>query len=386
MSRLGEIERLVEAAALGRLGRREFLRRALALGLGATTAGILLDACGRSGDSGDLDGERPGGDASGDPDVPDEIEDRLAIYNWSDYVAEDTIPGFEEEYGVQVTYDTYESNEEMLSKLQAGAAGYDVVFPTGYIIEAMIAGGLLAPIRRELLTNWSNLSPIFLDPPFDPGNAHSVPYLWGMTGLAWRTDRVEAPPTSWGVFHDDRWDGKTTMLDDARDVIAAFLKLNGFSINSTVPAELEVAKRDAIEAGRHIRAFVSAPVKGQLVAGDVWIAQLWDGDTRQAAAEEPAIAFALPREGAPIYADAMVIPRSAPHKRAAHAFMDYVLRPDVAAAISDATGYGTANAAARPQSPRPYPSDEELSRLEFARDLGEGTRLWDRVWTEIKSS
>ena len=319
-------------------------------------------------------------------DIPDEIEDRLAIYNWSDYVAEDTIPGFEEEYGVEVTYDTYESNEEMLAKLQAGAAGYDVVFPTGYIIEAMIAGRLLAPIRRELLSNWSNLSPIFLDPPFDPGNTHSVPYLWGVTGVAWRTDRIETAPDTWAVFHDDRWNGKMTLLDDSRDVIAAFLKLNGFSINSTVPGELEAAKRDAIEAGEHIRAFVSAPVKGQLVSGDVWIAQLWDGDTRQAAVEEPAIAFALPREGAPIYADAMVIPHSAPHKRAAHAFMDYVLRPDVAAAISDATGYGTANAAALPRNPKPYPSTEELARLEFMRDLGEGTRLWDRIWTEIKSS
>lgn len=381
MRRLEQIESLLRAAPSGELERREFLRRALAAGVGATTAGMLLQACG-----GDGGGEQRGADATGGPDVPDRIEDRLAIYNWSDYVAEDTIPGFEEEYGVEVTYDTYESNEEMLAKLQAGAAGYDVVFPTGYIIEAMIAGGLLAPIRRDLLTNWGNLSPIFLDPPFDPGNAHSVPYLWGMTGVAWRTDRLEAPPESWAVFHDERWDGKMTMLDDARDVIAAFLRLNGFSVNSTAPAELEAAERDAIEAAEHIRAFVSAPVKGQLVSGDVWIAQLWDGDTRQAASEEPAIAFALPREGAPIYADAMVIPRSAPHKRAAHAFMDYILRPHVAAAISDATGYGTANAAAQPRNPKPYPSTEELTRLEFARDLGEGTRLWDRIWTEIRSA
>lgn len=380
MNRLREIESLAAGLASGSLDRREFLRRALAAGIGATTAALLLQACG--GDGGD--GSR-GAEADG-TEIPDRIEDRLAIYNWSDYVAEDTIPGFEEEYGVEVTYDTYESNEEMLAKLQAGAAGYDVVFPTGYIIEAMIGGGLLAPIRRELLTNWDNLSPIFLDPPFDPGNAHSVPYLWGVTGIAWRTDRVEAPPASWGVFHDARWDGKMTLLDDARDVIAAFLKLNGFSINSTLPAELEAAKRDAIEAGTHVRAYVSAPVKGQLVSGDVWIAQLWDGDTRQAAAEEPAVAFAMAGEGAPIYADAMVIPRSAPHKRAAHAFMDYVLRPDVAAAISDATGYGTANAAARPSQPKPYPSADELARLEFARDLGEGTRLWDRIWTEIKAS
>jgi len=190
-----KIEAVIAELTSGGIDRREFLRRALAAGLGATTAGLLLDACGGSQDSGDPGGDRAGDGASGGADVPDVIEDRLAIYNWSDYVAEGTIPGFEEEFGVEVTYDTYESNEEMLAKLQAGAAGYDVVFPTGYIIEAMIAGGLLAPIRRELLTNWGNLSPIFLDPPFDPGNVHSVPYLWGMTGVAWRTDRQAA--TAW---------------------------------------------------------------------------------------------------------------------------------------------------------------------------------------------
>jgi spermidine/putrescine transport system substrate-binding protein len=380
MSQIRELERLIAALESGSVGRREFLARALAAGLGATSAGLLLQACGE----GRTDASSTG--ASDGTTVSDAIEDRLAIYNWSDYVADDTISGFEEEYGVEVTYDTYESNEEMLARLQAGASGYDVVFPTGYIIEAMIASDLLAPVRRDLLTNWPNLSPIFLDPPFDPGNVHSVPYLWGLTGIAWRTDRLDSAPDSWTTFQDSRWDGKMTLLDDSRDVIAAFLKLNGFSLNSIVPAELKAAKLDAIEAGRHIRAFVSAPVKGQLISGDVWIAQLWDGDTRQAAAEDSAIAFALPREGSAIYADAMVIPTSAPHKRAAHAFLDYVLRPDVSAAISDATGYGTANAAARPQNPKPYPTAEELSRLEFARDLGEGTRLWDRVWTEIKSA
>jgi spermidine/putrescine transport system substrate-binding protein len=380
VSRISEIEYLVVQLGTGELGRREFFARALAAGLGATSAGLLLQACGEGRTNASSTGA---GDGTA---VSDPIEDRLAIYNWSDYVADDTISGFEEEYGVEVTYDTYESNEEMLARLQAGASGYDVVFPTGYIIEAMIASDLLAPVRRDLLTNWPNLSPIFLDPPFDPGNVHSVPYLWGLTGIAWRTDRLDSAPDSWTTFQDSRWDGKMTLLDDSRDVIAAFLKLNGFSLNSIVPAELKAAKLDAIEAGRHIRAFVSAPVKGQLISGDVWIAQLWDGDTRQAAAEDSAIAFALPREGSAIYADAMVIPRSAPHKRAAHAFLDYVLRPEVSAAISDATGYGTANAAARPRNPKPYPTAEELSRLEFARDLGEGTRLWDRVWTEIKSA
>jgi spermidine/putrescine transport system substrate-binding protein len=196
VSRPEGIKQLAEQLEAGELGRREFLARVLAAGFGATSAGLLLQAC----SDGRTDGPSSGaGDGTA---VSDSIEDRLAIYNWSDYVADDTISGFEEEYGVEVTYDTYESNEEMLARLQAGASGYDVVFPTGYIIEAMIASDLLAPIHRDLLTNWGNLSPIFLDPPFDRGNVHSVPYLWGLTGVAWRTDRLDSAPDSWTTFQD----------------------------------------------------------------------------------------------------------------------------------------------------------------------------------------
>jgi spermidine/putrescine transport system substrate-binding protein len=230
---------------------------------------------------------------------------------------------------------------------------------------------------------------LFQELPFDPGNRHGIPWQWGMTGVAYRRDLVPTP-TSWRQFVEGgaALEGRCTMLDDAREVLGAMLRMRGRSLNSTDPAELEQAKRDAIEAKRHLAAFVSAPVKGPLVTGDIRVAQLYSGDARQARAEEPAIDFVVPSEGSTIFVDQMVLLAGAPHPAAAHAFLDFVLRPDVAAGISEATGFGTPceAALALQRDPVPYPSAEELARLEYPVDLGQHTALWDRLWTEIKAA
>jgi spermidine/putrescine transport system substrate-binding protein len=154
-----------------------------------------------------------------------------------------------------------------------------------------------------------------------------------------------------------------------------------------VPAELTMARADAIAVKPNLRAYLSGPVKGQLVSGDVVVAQLWSGDTRQAQLEEPRVAYTIPREGSEIFLDYLAVPRSAPHRRAAHAFLNYVLRPDVAAEIAEATGYGPANSAAIGQMQHPVapPDATLLARLEYQRDLGAATDLWDRLWTEVKA-
>lgn len=370
------LEDLGEELRRGRLDRRAFVRAGFRAGASLGALGLVLEACGRKG--------RPAA-AAGDLGP---LEDRLNLYIWSDYLAHDTVSGFEREFGVRVVVDTYESNEDMVAKLLAGATGYDLVVPSSYVLAVLVANDLLAPLDRRYLTHWGNVAPLFRNPTWDPGNLHAVPYQWGMTGIAWRTDRVERAPDSWGVFLDPAQAGKMTMLDDPRDVIGSFLRYRGHSINSVDPGELAQARADAIAAKANLRAFISATVKGQLVTGDVWIAQLWNGDAAQAGAEQPAIRFALPREGSTIWVDSLVMPRSAQHPRAAHEFMNYVLRPEVAAKIADQTGYGTANQAALPLTAAKlsYPSAEELARLEYQRDLGRDTALWDRVWTEIKSA
>jgi spermidine/putrescine transport system substrate-binding protein len=298
------------------------------------------------------------------------------------------VPNFEQEFGVKVSYDTYESNEEMVAKLQAGATGYDIVVPSGYIIPVMVATDLVSPVNKRYVSNFRNVSPIFQDLPTDPGNQHTVPWQWGTTGVAYRMDRVKTPVDSWAVFHDKQFAKKMTMMDDGREVIGSQLRYRGHSLNSTDKAQLAQAKADCIDAKMNLRAYLSAPVKAQLISGDVFIAQLWNGDTMQAKAEQPNLAYAIPKEGAAIWGDAMVIPKSAPNKRAAHEWMNYILRPEVGARLSEATGYGTPNAAAAKvmKDPVPYPSEQELQRLEYQLDLGRDTEVWDRIWTEIKSA
>lgn len=324
-----------------------------------------------------------------DPAAPlGDIESRLAIYNWSDYIAPGTVPGFEREFGARVSYDTYESNEELLAKLQAGAAGYDLVVPSSYLLPALRASGLIAPLRAAFLTNAANIAPIFRNPPYDPAAAFTVPWQWGVTGIAWRQDLVAAPPTGWGVFLDPRWKNRMTMMDDGREVLGAMLKLRGRPLNDADAASLATAQADAIRAKANLRAYKSATVKADLLAGDVWIAQMWNGDAAQAAAENPRIGFMVPAEGSAIWTDAFVMLKHAPHPRAAHEFLNYALRGDVAAAVADATGYGSPNAAALALQRRPvaFPTEAEMSRLEYFADLGAATERWDRAWTEIKSA
>jgi spermidine/putrescine transport system substrate-binding protein len=360
------------------ISRRRFVRRTAELGV-AVAAGGALAACTRK--------EAPQGGAAGTPALGP-MEKELAVYNWSDYIAPDTVSGFEREFGVKVTYDTYESNEELLAKLQSGAHGYDVVVPTSYLVLAMQASHLLMPLHRDRLPNFTNIDPTFVNPSWDPGNAYTVPYHWGYTGIAYRRDRVPEIDASQAVWSDPRWRRKMTMMDDVREVLGAMLLWRGHSPNSVDPQELAAARDDAIRAKPNLRAYKSAPVKADLIAGDVWVAQLWNGDATQAMVEQPAIAFAFPREGSQIWADSLAILADAPHPTAAHAFLNYILRPEIGAAIANTTGYGTANraAAALQPHPIPYPSADELQRLEYQMDLGSHTAEWDRLWTEIKSA
>lgn len=377
MSKRMETEQLVEGLVAGGVSRREFVTRATALGLSLSTISLVLTACGKK--------EAPA--LAAGADLP-ELEKELNIYSWSDYIAEDTIPNFEKEFGVKVTYDTYESNEEMVAKLQAGASGYDIVVPSNYIVPVMTALNLVFPTNKKYIPNLANLAPTFADPVFDPGLTYSVPYQWGTTGFAYRTDKITTPPDSWAIFQDSKYKGKMTQMDDMRDVVGSWLRFKGHSLNSIDPAELAEAKADALIAKKNLKAYISAPVKGQLISGDVWIAQLWNGDTTQAKSEQPALGYVLPKEGCNIWTDSLMVTAGAQHKRAAHEFINYILRPDVGASVSNFTGYGSPNieALAKMATPIPYPTAEEFQRLEFYKDLGVNGQLWDQIWTEIKSS
>lgn len=318
---------------------------------------------------------------------------RLNVFNWSDYVAPETIPAFEAEFGVRVRYATYESGEEMLAKVLSGNSGWDVVFPSNSLVEPMREQGLLAPLRHAWLANLDNLDEEFRRPSWDPNLDWCVPYMWGGTGIAYRRE-VTPPPTGWASLWEERLRGRLTMLDDPAEVLGACLKKLGWSVNSVDPVELRRAGQEARAQKALLRAYVNAEVRDQLVAGDVLAAQLWATTSLQAIEESAALAFVWPEEGFALYADNAAILRESERVELAHRFVDYLLRPEVAAAAAKATKTATTNAKARALLPESfrwnatlYPPPEVLRRGEwFAALPAAAQRLRDRIWTEIRSA
>ena len=314
---------------------------------------------------------------------------RLNVYNWSDYVAPETIPNFERETGIEVRYGTYENVQEMLAQVMSGNSGWDVVFPSSDFIQPMRQMGLLAPLRDDRLPNLDHLDTEFRKPPWDPEIQYSVPYMWGVTGVAYQSN-LNPPIARWRDLWDPRLAGKITMLDDVSDAFGAALKMLGYSINSADPSELHKAQAALIEQKRLLRAYVNAEVRDQLAAGDVAAAQAWAVTAAQAIQAAPGkLAFAFPQEGFARFADTMAILRESRRRDAAHRFINYMLRPEVAEQIVLAEQTATANGKSRALRDNHvlYPPPEILARGEWLEPQSAANqRLRDRLWTEIKSA
>ncbi len=315
------------------------------------------------------------------------------IYCWSDYIAPDTIAGFERETAIRVNYETFESQEEMLAKVLAGGAAWDVVFPGNTLVGPLVRRGLLQPLDHGRLPNLAHLEERFRDPPWDRGNRYTVTYMWGLTGFAYNAKALKKTLVTWEDLWDPALRGKLTMLDDPSEVLGACLKKLGFSLNSENPRELEAARAEAIRQKPLVRAYINAEVKPQLIAGDVWAAQLWNGDAYQAIAENPELRYCLPAHGFALFADSAAILSNARNKDAAYRWIDYVLRPEVSASIARATYFATPSAGAAAlldpalrANTDLYPSREQLWRAEWFGEISsDGQALRDRIWTEIKA-
>ncbi len=318
---------------------------------------------------------------------------RLNVYNWSNYVAPDTIANFERECGVRVRYATYESNEEMLAKVLGGNSGWDVVFPTHNRIAPMRQYGLLAPLYHARLTNLPNLEARFQTPPWDPHLEHCVPYMWGATGIAYNGS-VTPAPAAWADLWEARLKGRLTMLDDPEEVLGACLLKLRLSYNSTGGDHLRRAEQEAIAQKPLLRAYLNAEYRDQMVAGDILVAHSWATTAQQAIDAAPQLAFAYPAEGFPLYCDNAVLLRESGRAELAHAFINYLLRAPVAAAIVETSRTATANAAAQALLPDAlrrnttlFPSAGTLARGQWIGTMPAATqRLRDRIWTEIKSA
>jgi spermidine/putrescine transport system substrate-binding protein len=306
---------------------------------------------------------------------------RLNVYNWSSYIAPETVPNFEKLSGARVRYAVYESNEEMLAKVITGNSGWDVVFPTHSRIGPMAANGLLKPLDHRRLPNLKYLSAEFQAPAWDRELRWSVPYMWNATGIAYRKT-VEI--ARWADLWRDDLRGRMTMLDDPEDVIGACLQKLGMPFNATEPGQLMAAKQEAVRQKRLVRAYINAEVKDQLVAGDVTAAQMWSTTASQAMSGSGEVRFVFPEEGFPLYADnAVILGRS----ELAHEFINYLLLPEVAAANAKAAETATCNAPGDRSNEVLYPPAATMARGTWPVALPrEAQRMRDRIWTEIKSA
>jgi spermidine/putrescine transport system substrate-binding protein len=318
----------------------------------------------------------------------------LNLYNWSDYVAEGTIPGFEERTGIKVQQDFFSSNEELLAKLQAGGTGYDVIVPSDYMVSIMIKSDVLQKLDMDRIPNFKNLSEEFTGLPYDPQNEYSAAYQWGTTGILYDSEVVTEQVTGWDGMWNEEYSGKIGMLNDVRETFGASLKRLGYSLNSTDEAELDEAQAELEAQKPLLRGYFSSPEAADLVVGgDLALAHVFSGDGFAAIAENDKLIYVIPDDGATRWTDNMAIPNGAPNVEAAHKFINYILDAEVGAELSNYTYYGCPNEASLPKIDEAarndesiYPPPEVFERLEVIEDLGEATRIYERRFTEIKSS
>ncbi|MBX3029452.1 MAG: spermidine/putrescine ABC transporter substrate-binding protein [Chloroflexi bacterium] len=318
----------------------------------------------------------------------------LVISNWAAYMPEDLPARFEAETGVPVTITNHATNEEVVAKLLAGNSGIDVAFMSGQFAQALTEGGFLAAIDHAQVPNIANLYPEANELAYDPGNTHSVPYAWGTTGLCYRTDLVDAPPTSWYdlLTPAEGVSGKTTALFTQRWLMLPAQKALGFSANTTDPAEMEQVRDLLLAMKPTLLAFDDTTFYSRLVSGEAALVEAWDGWCNYAIAEGADVGWVVPSEGSDLWVDTMTILESSPNKEAAHAFIDYILRPDVHSWVVENISYKVPNAPAMaavdPAVLAAFPNlamtPAELLQQESLVDLGEdGAALYQDIADQI---
>lgn len=319
-------------------------------------------------------------------------DDRVTIrvYNWGEYIDEDMIDLFEEETGIRVDYTTFNDNESMYAKVKnAGDDSYDVIVPSDYMIKQMIAEDMLAPINFENVPNLSNVDPLYLNPSYDPEGMYSAPYLAGLVGILYNTDETGGEEiNSWKALFDPKYAGKVCMLDSMRDSVGLTLKMLGYSMNDTDPAHIEEAKNVLIAQKPNVLAYGTDELTEKVMSGTAAMAMVYPGEGISAVAEQPEnLKFVIPVEGSNLAVDSFVIPKNSTHKAEAEAFINFMLRPDVAAANAQASGYATTNKAAKELLPPEvinnaclYPSEDVMQKCEaFTSDNAPYVEAWNEI-------
>ncbi|MCA0996101.1 ABC transporter substrate-binding protein [Alloyangia pacifica] len=316
----------------------------------------------------------------------------LSLYNWGDYINPAVLEAFTEETGIEVTLDSYGSNEEMLAKIQAGATGYDIVFPSVHMHDIMFQLGLLAKTDIGSAPGFENIDPQFIRAKTDPDAEYCLPYAWGNVGIVYNKE-LAGDIKSWEDFFALGASGKkVTLLDDLRETIGIGLIMNGNSVNSTDPAEVEAAADYIIEHLDGVTAFTYDSVP-QVISGDVAAAHWYVGANLYVSENPDTIGYIIPEEGATLYQEDICVLESAPNKDAAKKFLEFYLRPEMAALNVEQQMNGTPNVPAQKLIPEAiarnatiYPPQEVMDKLQIFEDLGRDLQLYNSEWTRIKTA
>jgi spermidine/putrescine transport system substrate-binding protein len=331
--------------------------------------------------------------------------DTLYLYNWNNYISDATVARFEAECRCRVVQDYYSDNEEMLAKLAAGASGYDLIVPTGYAVEALLRSKQLRPIEKSRLANFKNLKPEFLGAFFDPGNRYSVPYAYTITLIGYNTRKLGElglPTDTWALIfapeYLSRLKGRVTVLDSQRELMGAAMKYLGYSANDADERKWKQARDLILRAKPYWAAFNASSYIKELTLGNIWVAHGYSNDMFQANADAVkagrgfSIAASIPREGAVLALDSMVLHKTSRHPELALRFIDFMLRGENSAELTNLIGSGNPNRDAMAHvraeiaaDQAIFPDPATLGRLEMLRDLDrKSRRVLNRIWTEIK--
>ncbi|MBI4249366.1 MAG: spermidine/putrescine ABC transporter substrate-binding protein [Elusimicrobia bacterium] len=314
------------------------------------------------------------------------------FFNWSQYIGKRTLETFKQSSGIRVQYSLYGDEDEMFSKLRTGIQGYDLIVATDYMLPKLKALNLIDPMPHDRLQNMGNLDPTFQSPDFDPNLDHTVPYLWGTTGIAYNRRYIKKTPDSWWNLWDKSLSGKISMLDNRRDGLSCALLMLNLPIDSSDPRHLNRAKELLLEQKPVLKHYTSTTDENALVSQDVWLAMGWNGDVVRAAADNANLDFTVPKEGSFIWTDFLCLVHGSKRRTEALLLIDHILKADVAAEIVNSIIFATPNLKARPLiapsiagDDRIFPDALTMKRLRFYALLsGEAEALWNRVWQEVK--
>lgn len=319
--------------------------------------------------------------------------DTLHIYTWADYINPDLVKRFEKEHSCKVTIDTFDSNESMYARLKAGASGYDLIFPSSYIIPLMVTQDMLQPLDQAKIPNLKNISAEVLDKIADREMKHSVPYTFGYAVIGYRKDKVKNLEPTWQTFARTDLKKRVTLLDDMRETIGAALKSLGYSLNTHDEKQLAEARDVVIAWKKHIAKFDNEGYKAGIDSGEFQVVHGYSGDLWQVMQQNKKVAVVIPKEGVSASCDEMVIPKSAPNAALAVAMINFLLDAKASAENMESIGYMCPNTAGLKnvskdflKNPAITIPEEVKAKCEVIQDLGDDLKKYTKVWDEIKAA